>query len=180
MECPICYNIIQCSAIGTCTHHFCYKCLLQWCNYGGTKCPICKEPIIYIRSDSEFDIQNRKIQAIQDTQAIQDISCNIVAKDDIIKHDKIKIINFEKEDSAGITLKNSYTRNNSRAPGVIIYKIDKNCKCYKDGLRKNDIIISINNIPCINHKQTISIINNCLITSTRMICTLLVEKNNKL
>ena len=31
MECPICYDTIQYSAIGSCTHHFCIKCIIDWC-----------------------------------------------------------------------------------------------------------------------------------------------------
>lgn len=170
MDCPICYYSIQYSAIGSCTHHFCYKCLIQWCKYGETNCPVCKIPIIYIRQDLEFDMLARKVQDVQD------ISINdIVIKDRVIKDDEILNINFEKDDMAGITLQNNYIKNNSRAPGVLVYKIDKNSKCYECGLRKNDIIISINNIPCMNHKQSISIINRCVMTSIPMICSLLIK-----
>ena len=55
MDCPICFNIIKKSAIGSCTHHFCISCLIKWCEFGGTKCPTCKLPIIEIRPDKEFD-----------------------------------------------------------------------------------------------------------------------------
>ena len=55
MECSICYNIIENSCIGSCTHHFCYNCLLKWCSQGGKHCPMCKEFIYQIRLDKEFD-----------------------------------------------------------------------------------------------------------------------------
>lgn len=32
MECPICYDYINISCIPSCTHHFCYSCILKWCN----------------------------------------------------------------------------------------------------------------------------------------------------
>lgn len=38
MECPICYDKIKNSAIGTCTHHFCLKCIIDWCKKGGEDC----------------------------------------------------------------------------------------------------------------------------------------------
>ena len=35
MDCPICFNLINNSAIGSCTHHFCLSCLVKWCEFGG-------------------------------------------------------------------------------------------------------------------------------------------------
>jgi len=58
MECPICFNIIKNSAIGSCTHHFCLECLLRWCEVGDTKCPVCKTSICAIKRDIEFDKLN--------------------------------------------------------------------------------------------------------------------------
>ena len=119
MECPICYNLICDSAIGSCTHHFCYNCIIQWCQFGGTKCPICKISITHIRPDTEFDILNRKISKVNKT---------------IIKNNlNILVINFEKD----------------------------------------DIILFINNIPCIDHSQAIHIVNRCVISSDQMTCSLL-------
>ena len=40
MDCPICYKIIENSCIGSCVHHYCYSCLIKWCKFGGTTCPI--------------------------------------------------------------------------------------------------------------------------------------------
>ena len=55
MDCPICYERINYSAIGTCTHHFCFTCLINWCKQGGELCPICNTRIETIRPDIEFD-----------------------------------------------------------------------------------------------------------------------------
>ena len=159
MDCPICYNSINYSAIGSCTHHFCYDCLIKWCEFGGTKCPICKIFITHIRHDGEFDILNGKK----------------FGNDKPLKNNSNIITVFKKDESAGITLKNNYS-NNTRAPGIIISKINEKCKCYESGLRKNDIILFINNIPCIDHKQTINIINECVISSTQMICSLFKKR----
>ena len=54
----------------------------------------------------------------------------------------------------GITIKTNFPY------GVKIIKINKKDECFKQGLRKNDIIIFINNIPCISHEQTINIIKD--------------------
>lgn len=157
MECPICFNLIKESVIGSCTHHFCKFCLIKWCEFGGTNCPTCKTPITHIRSDIEFDR----------------LSGNIGV--DPRNEENYIIIKFVKEDKAGITLENyySYLGLGTRGPGVIITKINENAKCYKEGLRKKDIILAINNIPCVDHKQSIDIINNCWRESTTIICSIL-------
>jgi len=58
MECPICFEIIINSCTGSCSHHFCYKCLTDWKFKGGQTCPMCNEKIIKIRPDPEFDYIN--------------------------------------------------------------------------------------------------------------------------
>ena len=158
IDCPICFNIITNSAIGSCTHHFCKNCLIRWCEFGGTTCPTCKMPISHIRSDPEFDsINNPEISSSN--------SC----------YSKKLIVDFKKEDTAGVTLTNNYKFGGLgyRGPGVIIAKINEKCKCYESGLRKNDVLIYINNIPCIDHKQCIDIINSCANGSILMICDIL-------
>ena len=38
MECPICFNLISYICVGSCTHLFCYECILKWCKNGGKQC----------------------------------------------------------------------------------------------------------------------------------------------
>ena len=163
MECPICCSKIISSSIGSCTHHFCTPCLIKWCEFGGTHCPVCMTLIREIRADPQFDELNSP-------ESIR------LELDDSNK--KITV-NFEKNDSAGITLINntSYSILGARSPGVIIQKIKHSDKCYKSGLRKNDIILYINNIPCMDHKQSIEIINSCINANGEITCTLLNIKN---
>ena len=158
MECPICYNIIINSAIGSCTHHFCKACLIRWCEFGGTKCPTCNALITHIRVDPEFDQINGTTH----------MNSNYTDQNKVV-------VNFEKDDHAGITLENNYSYMGlgERGPGVIISKINEKYKCYKNGLRKGDIVLSINNIPCVNHYQSVDIINNCVMNSTKMTCSML-------
>ena len=87
MDCPICLNIITSSYVGSCSHHFCKKCLINWCKYGGTECPVCKTYIYEIKSDLEFDYINS--ENISNSSDISDIS-------------RI-IIKFKENDIAGIT-----------------------------------------------------------------------------
>ena len=160
MECPICFNIIANSAIGSCTHHFCFPCLIKWCEYGGTRCPTCKLPITQIRLDQEFDSINNS----DNFSTINNCCSEIIVK-------------FDKNSLAGITLENNCDLMGfgSRGPGVRVSKIHESYQCYKNGLRKKDVILFINNIPCTDHKQAIDIINNCAISTALMKCSLLKQ-----
>lgn len=150
MECPICYDKIKYSAIGSCTHHFCIKCIIDWCKNGGEKCPVCKFPIEVIRRDIEFDSLN---------------GSNNIELESLLPNIRIT---FLKDKEAGITLENNYSLTNfgRRLPGVKIIKIDKNKWSYKCGLRFGDIILFINKIPCITHKQVIEIIDNAVLSNS--------------
>jgi len=89
------------------------------------------------------------------------------------------IVDFSKNSSAGITVENNCSLGGfgKRGPGVQITKIDKNKCCYMAGLRKNDIILFINNVPCFDHKQSIDIIDSCVKVNTAISCLLLKVKN---
>lgn len=157
MECPICFNIIYKSAIPSCTHHFCYSCLKNWCLNNGTSCPICKKNIYEIKFDREFDIINNK---------------NNINNFDMIDNFHKIYINFDKNDEAGITLENNYYKN-QRRPGVKIKKLKYEKKMYDSGLRNGDIILFINNIPCLDHYNSINIINYASSNGTSIECELL-------
>lgn len=160
MECPICYEKIKNSAIGTCTHHFCLKCIIDWCKRGGEQCPICKTQIETIRRDMEFD----KLNGTSEFELENLIS--------------VMKINFEKESEAGITLENNFSQRNfgKRLPGVKVIKISKEKNCYKFGLRIGDVILFINRIPCINHEQVIKIVNTAIKNNSTI--NLVLERNN--
>jgi len=133
------------------------ECLLRWCEIGDTKCPVCKAPISVIRRDLEFDKLN---------------GCNTFELDKIMP--TVKII-FAKDTIAGITLENNYTYMGlgDRAPGVIVSKLTDRDQCAKQGLRKKDIILFINKIPCMDHIQVINIINSAVASNGSISCTLL-------
>lgn len=137
MECPICYEVIKNSCIGSCTHHFCYRCLINWCYQGGTECPICKYFIYEIRMDKEFDKINNSIQ-----ESRIDIKTNIIN------------ISFRDSLPPGITIMNN------KGPGVKILNIKPKMKCDLMGLKKNDIILFLNDVPCIYHTESIKIIES--------------------
>ena len=164
MECPICYNQIINSSIGSCTHHFCTDCIIRWCEFGGTTCPTCKTLISEIRPDKEFDYINNQFNELNEINSPKNLRVYMGNSENII------VVNFEKNDLAGITLENNCSILGNRGPGVIIKKINENYKCFKSGLRKHDILLSINNIPCIDHKQSIDIINQCAIATSKVIC----------
>ena len=158
MECPICFNIIENSAIGSCTHHFCLKCLVRCCEFGATNCPICKANITEIRQDREFDKLNNPTGSTGSTIIPPTLT-----------------VEFHKDTLAGITLVNNYDWMGlgSRGPGVVVSKIDQNHQCWKKGLRSSDILLFINNIPCVDHHQAIQIINRCVMANSKLDCILL-------
>ena len=54
MECGVCLENIQKACVGSCGHHFCHACLLEWARTSH-QCPKCREDILEIRVDPEFD-----------------------------------------------------------------------------------------------------------------------------
>ena len=155
MNCPICLELIYKSATPSCSHHFCYSCLKNCCLQGIYICPICKLDIKDIKFDKEFDFINNKNNI--------EYSIN--------NFNKI-IIDFDNNDEAGITLQN-YFLNNKRRPGVKVKSLKNDQKMYKSGIRKNDIILFINNIPCSDHVNSIKLINYASANGKTMICELL-------
>ena len=173
MECPICYNLIKNSVTGLCYHHFCSTCLIRWCTVGGTNCPTCKMPIIYIKQDKEFDQLNGCETSINLNNDYPTIIVNYTTES------KPKE-NIKRNIKENITIKNNYKYKDikTRVPGVIISQLTENHNFYKNGLRKNDIILFINNIPCIDHKQVVDIINKCIVVNLPISCTLLKYSPN--
>ena len=158
MECYICLELIHKSAILSCCHHFCYECIKKSYIKGNNTCPICKNIINEIKFDIEFDKINNPNQILK---------LNENKKKNII------IINFKNNDKAGLTLVNN-TKNNIRYPGVKIKKIDHNKIIFKSGLKENDIILFLNNIPCLDHRQSIDIIDYCCTNGKELRCEILI------
>ena len=125
---------------------------MKWCKQGGEFCPICKVRIETLKRDYDFDKLNDSLD-IELEKLLPTI-----------------IINFPKDSDAGITLANNYSILNfgKRLPGVRVTKINKNKQCYKEGLRQGNIILFINKVPCINHEQVITIINNAILSNTKV------------
>ena len=173
-ECSICFRTITNSCIGSCNHHFCYNCLLKWITIKQMKnnviasCPKCRTMINEIRLDPEFDsiisVFNNNLLTIDKTEYEDDIFYNeqyIINKandsgsesdnsniDDNIE--KILYINFKIEsDYFGIVL-----QNNNKGPGVIISNVKCNSIGEKHGLKKNDILLFVNNMPCFTSDYT--------------------------
>jgi len=157
MDCPICTNKISNACVGTCMHHFCYPCLLQWISRSSIKdkkipdCPVCRKPIYEIRFDREFDI--------------------VLHGDEFptFKHPYEIEIKMQKCSKAGLTVKNNI------GPGVEIINVNETGLFYKAGFRKGHVILFINNIPCNNHKSTIDIINYNQSSKTPLIISTLTK-----
>ena len=138
-ECSICLDSIKYASVGSCMHHYCYYCLYKWCTKSN-KCPICKELILEIKIDREFDrlINGYTLPVIKFPNLI--ILSPIIG----IKDPGLKI-------------------KNNNGPGVIILNIKSNGLFNYYGIKKKEIILFINEIPCMNHKfvmEKIMILHN--------------------
>ena len=153
MECPICFNHINKSYSTDCMHHFCQTCIVKWCKNNAI-CPKCRSFILFLKPDPEFDSCNNNNNHYN-TDLYSEISTlNIFSTEISIDNISLYYIDFKNKfnKKVGITL----TDNNG--VGVKIYKLDSRGIAQKAGLKCNQIILFINNIPCFNHKQAISLI----------------------
>ena len=155
MECPICFNLIENSCVGSCMHHYCYTCLVKWISFNCV-CPTCKKPILEIKFDKEFDSINNPNGSI--------------LLEEVTK--KVEIV-FNDNSPPGITI-----TTNKSGPGVKILKLNTNDKCYKSGLRVGDVILFMNSVPCYSHEQSIKIIKHAHEKRITLICELIITKNN--
>lgn len=186
MECPICFDTIKNSCFGSCYHHFCFKCLTKWCLSYNT-CPVCKTYINQILCDKEFDLINNQLINKND---VYDTSTTYIENytdysggQSEGNQDLQYIIPFVSLDSNvfsiticfddNIDKKIRLTLKNNSGPGVYVYKISSECRAYHYGMRKNDIILFVNNLACYNHKQTIQVFDNCQLSSSNIICKIL-------
>ena len=150
MDCSICFEPIKNSCSTICKHKYCYECLLKWINFGGTKCPLCKEFIYEINIDSEF-INNENI-----------------TEEYIIK----KTLDFGNSEHPGITI------SSNNGFGIKITKLKKNDKFYKEGFRVNDIILFLNGVPCKQHSSSIKIIEYAYKNKKKLFVESLKKKIN--
>tara|TARA_Y100000816_G_scaffold258135_1_gene212774 strand:- start:56 stop:442 length:387 start_codon:yes stop_codon:yes gene_type:complete len=127
---------------------------------GFNKCSICKTKILEIRLDKEFDQINNptSIDTINGRHNINS------------KYTKKVYIDFDNIGKPGITLKNN-------EPGVKIVDLKKSEICYNSDLKINDIILHINNIPCLHHKFTIELIENLFASKKKCIFEILQLNN---
>ena len=160
MECAICLNTIITSCVGSCTHHFCSDCLLKWCKTNNV-CPKCKCIIREIKADPEFDVVS---SGCRDIGSSNYTSGNIGLFGLYSKIGREIIVDFPINTNAGITLRNC------NGPGVAITNLDYNGRARICGLKIADVILSVNNVPCINHKQTIAIFDECMFSNKSVKC----------
>ena len=158
-ECPICLENIKDAVIGSCTHHFCHYCLFKHCKKN-IKCPICRTIIREIRPDYQFQnlinnntkIDTNNLIYYTEKQFINSIrNSNEIILDNEEHNFKI----------AGITLKNN------KGPGVTITKLKKT-SLFDYYLKVNDILLFINGVPCVNHKDVINQINYLFLSNIKI------------
>ena len=160
MECVICLKQINNSYSLPCLHHFCKNCILQWCHKKDT-CPKCRKFIFFLKPDPEFEELNFKF-SFSSNSSLENLPIQSSISDtNNFDPQRIRIcsIDFSKStiDKIGLTL-TSDDKNN-----VIVTQVDQKGLASLSGIKKKSILISINDIPCISHSQTIKIIDFCKI-----------------
>lgn len=171
MICGICLEIIDKSVIGNCNHHFCYECLINWLKTKN-KCPKCNNILYEMNFDKEFDDIIKDYKKIKGENSQSKINILRIKDNNYIESiiEKKILIDFNKykNEEIGITI-----TNNTNGPGIKIKNVLQNKIAHKHNLKKGDVILFINNIPCINHKQSIEIIENLSLSYKNMVLILL-------
>lgn len=155
MECGICLSNIVKSCYGSCSHHYCFDCLIRWCKKSNI-CPKCRCVINEIVLDSEFDelLYRLRQRSCDNTDTDTGMDTNIGKEiDDLLK------ITICYDDNLPNNIYLYLTIANNNGPGVVIKRAEIYGRAYHYGLRKKDIILYINNVPCSNHQMAIDIIN---------------------
>lgn len=157
MECGICLSNIVKSCYGSCSHHYCFDCLIRWCKKNN-RCPKCRCVINEIVLDPEFDELSYRLQyrchdnmdigmsigmSIANDKEIDDLLKITICYDDNLPNNKHVYLTIA----------------NNNGPGVVIKRAEIYGRAYHYGLRKKDIILYINNVPCSNHQMAMDIIN---------------------
>jgi len=167
MECAICLKVIYNSVSLPCLHHFCKNCIIKWCHQKDS-CPKCRKFIYFIKYDPEFDELNNKIREIifkvsfSPNSSLENLPINLPISDtNSFDPQKIKFCSIDLSQSnidyIGLTLSSNYKNN------IIVTKINPKGLAALSGIKKKSILLSINEIPCISHQQTIKIIDFCKI-----------------
>jgi len=148
--CPICLCEIETSAIGSCTHHFCTECLLEWCAEK-PHCPTCRTVVREIRPDPEFDALNRALRGATSADDAEKPTRRAPAATE--KKHQYLTLRFGDGAVAGLTL-----ASRDDGPGVRVARARHRDAAYMSGLRKGDILLSMNGVPCSDHMACVELV----------------------
>jgi len=174
MECSICMENIKQSAIASCAHHFCYTCLIKWCEHNMT-CPKCRMPIREIRRDSEFDLlvtsaSSSSNASSDDNTDDQGSDCS-QHEDETAADTRVavnKVLKIPSGTFAGMRLCNARD-----GPGLMVSALLRRDQGTKCGFKVGDLITSMNGVPCVHHEQSIKLINEATRASSDVTCVIL-------
>jgi len=144
MECAVC--LLEMTAptvvLQPCCHHFCLGCVDEFLRQD-SRCPRCRRQVFQVACDTDFDCLLRNAAPGHTPKAV---------------HDSPIVLRFEREAcvSAGLTVRNRL------GIGVQICKIDRKGLGYRCGLRKGDVIVSMNRVPCRHHRHAIDMIQEAM------------------
>lgn len=157
-ECSICLEPIAQSAVGSCTHHFCHACLLHALATGATACPECRTPILEVRRDLEFDALLAPSMHQQNDAAAARIACYT------------RQLSLPPGAHAGITL----ASREGNGPGCVVVDVVKRDQAARCGLRRGDVLVSINGTPCTAPSRATAAIDQLTRTRSKETATLIV------
>ena len=161
-ECSICLDPISMSAVGSCTHHYCLSCLLGTLASGVTACPECRTPICDVKRDHEFDalLAHTANAAEAATEGETERALQRFTR----------VLALPRGTHAGITL----SKRAREGPGLVVSGLHRRDQAYRCGLRRGDVLVSVNGKPAQQPDECIDRINHLSRTSTDESVTLLV------
>lgn len=129
-ECGICLGRICQAAIGSCTHHFCFACLLQ-ASASRQACPKCRCRTKNLRPDPEFDAL-LCAAGLQPTEAEEEVHRRAIARFTLL-------LQLPAGTHPGISVKRW-----KHGPGILVTEVREKDQAYRCGLRKDDCIVAMN------------------------------------
>lgn len=166
-ECTICLAPIEKSAVGSCLCHFDHGCLLHAVANGAKACPNCRTPIKTIRRDPEFDA----LLASAATPGGTPTGCAATgcagtgspseAHESMMRR-YTRELRLPPGSHAGIT----FCGRDGQGPGCVVTRIERNDQAYRCGVRRGDVIVSINGAPSDEPHKATELIDRLTRTST--------------
>lgn len=151
-QCAICMETCHLAATGSCNHHFCLLCLLEYtasavhsdAEFHNERerplCPKCREPILAIRQDPEFDVLLHAAGLVDDADGDHASRRRETALKLALHRLTLRMPHGTR---VGITVSKW-----KHGPGVRVKEVVKGEQADQCGILVGDVIVHFNNAPC--------------------------------